>query len=48
MSESRVIKLLPLASAILVTLMGLGLCYESIHARGPTATTEVERKANGV
>lgn len=48
MSESRVIKLLPLASAVLVTLMGLGLCYESIHARGPAATPPAARKANGV
>jgi ABC-type nickel/cobalt efflux system permease component RcnA len=48
MGESRVIKLLPLASAALVTLMGLGLCYESIHAKGPATAPTVERKANGV
>ncbi len=47
MSESRVIRLLPLASAVLVTLMGLGLCYESIHANRPDAPA-AEHRASGV
>ena len=48
MSESRLIRLLPLASAALVTLMGLGLCYESVHANRTAAATASEQKAREV
>jgi nickel/cobalt transporter (NicO) family protein len=48
MSESRLVRLLPLASAALVTLMGLGLCYESVHANRTAAPSSSEQKAREV
>jgi ABC-type nickel/cobalt efflux system permease component RcnA len=47
MSESRLVRVLPLLSAIVVTLMGLGLCYESIHTN-PPATPAGEHSATTV
>jgi ABC-type nickel/cobalt efflux system permease component RcnA len=38
MGESRWIRMLPLVSAALVTLMGLGLCYESLHPSRASAS----------
>ena len=48
MSESRLVRLLPIASAALVTLMGLGLCYESVHANRTAAASVSEQKAREV
>lgn len=35
--SSLIVRWLPLASAALVTALGLGLCYDSIHPRGSSA-----------
>ena len=35
--EGRLVRALPLVSAVLVTALGLGLCYESLHPQPPPA-----------
>jgi nickel/cobalt transporter (NicO) family protein len=48
--QSRLVQLLPLASALVVTAIGLGLCYDSVHARrvtAPTTSSGVTRSSSG-
>jgi nickel/cobalt transporter (NicO) family protein len=47
LGESRFVRALPLVSAILVTLMGLGLCYESMHTNR-SSTPVGERSTTAV
>jgi nickel/cobalt exporter len=35
----RVVRLLPLASAALITVLGLGLCYQNLHPAEPTSAS---------
>lgn len=41
--EGRLVRALPLASAVVVTMMGLWLCYDSVHKDTAVATVASER-----
>jgi nickel/cobalt exporter len=41
--EGRFVRALPLASAVMVTALGLWLCYDSVHKDTPAATVARER-----